>query len=169
MSFVQPDGRNTLSELFETINDLHVGAATIGLVCLALLLVWNRTAWLKKLPVPASVVVVSVGVGLNAVFQSFGDTWLVTASHLVQVPVATSATGLSEFIAFPNFAALSDPKVYVAGVTIAIVASLETLLNLHAVDKLVPSSGFPPPIENCSRRERAIFWPAFSEACRSPA
>jgi len=143
-SFVQPDGRNTFSELFEIVQDLHIGAAAIGLVCLALLVVWSRSATLKKFPVPGAAVVVGVGVLLNAVFQSLGDTWLVTASHLVQVPVPGSATGLTEFLSFPNFAALSDPKVYVAGVTLAIVASLESLLNLHAVDKLDPRQRISP-------------------------
>jgi carbonic anhydrase len=145
MSFVQPDGRNTLGELLETLYDLHLGAATVGLACLGLLLLWNRTQWLKRLPVPASLVVVSVGVGLNAVFQSLGETWAISESHLVQVPVPTSASGLLELISFPNTAAFADPKVYFAGVTIAVVASLETLLNLHAVDKIDPQQRFSPP------------------------
>lgn len=145
MSFVQPDGRNTLGELLETFYDLHVGAATVGLVCLGLLLLWNRTAWLKRLPVPASLVVVSVGVGMNALFQSFGETWVITESHLVQVPVPTSAFGLLELLSSPKTSAFADPKVYLAGVTIAIVASLETLLNLHAVDRLDPQQRFSPP------------------------
>ncbi|MDZ4696497.1 MAG: SulP family inorganic anion transporter [Deltaproteobacteria bacterium] len=145
MSFVQPDGRNTLGELFETLYDLHFGAATVGLVCLGLLLLWNRTKWLKQLPVPASLVVISLGVGLNAVFQFFGETWVISESHLVQVPVATSASGLLELISFPNMAAFADPRVYLAGMTIAVVASLETLLNLHAVDKIDPQQRFSPP------------------------
>lgn len=145
MSFMQPDGRNTLGELLKTIYDLHAGAATVGLACLALLVFWNRTSWLKRLPIPASLVAVSLGVGLNAVFQSLGETWHITASHLVQVPVATSASGLLKFVAFPNLAAFSDPRVYLSGVTIAIVASLETLLNLHAVDNLDPYQRISPP------------------------
>ncbi|HKK51048.1 MAG TPA: carbonic anhydrase, partial [Myxococcota bacterium] len=58
------------------------------------------------------------------------------ASHLVQVPVADGASEFVNLLIQPDFTVLSGSAVYIAGITIALVASLETLLNLEAVDAL---------------------------------
>ena len=136
MSFSQPDHENTLSEFLAMIGDLHQGAAVIGLVSIALLVIWDRTPKLKKSIVPAPLIVVLLGVGLARLFEHWGGGWLIEASHLVQVPVSSSVRDFLGFLKLPDFSQLGNPAVYTAGITIAIVASLETLLNLEAVDKL---------------------------------
>jgi carbonic anhydrase/SulP family sulfate permease len=70
---------------------------------------------------------------------------VIEASHLVQVPVADSLATFSNFLQRPDFSQWNNPAVYAAGLTIAIVASLETLLNLEAVDKLDPMQRSSPP------------------------
>ena len=77
-----------------------------------------------------------LGVGLHFLFQRLGGPWAIETSHLVQIPVAESASDLMSFLTFPDFSQWANPAIYTAAVTIAIVASLETLLNLEAVDKL---------------------------------
>lgn len=137
MSFIQPDEQTTFSEIVTVIaGDLHLGAAVVGFISIALLLLWERTKPLKKSGVPGPLVVVLVGVLLQFLLQRFGGKWVITASHLVQIPVAESAGDLLSFLRLPDFSQLAKPAVYLGGVTIAIVASLETLLNLEAVDKL---------------------------------
>ena len=66
-------------------------------------------------------------------------------THLVQVPVAESLAGVVGFLRFPDFSRIADAPILIAAVTIAIVASLETLLNLEAVDKLDPRQRYSPP------------------------
>lgn len=150
MGFQQPDHENTFSELAQLI-DFHPGAATIGLLSIALLIFWDRFKSLKKSVIPAPLVVVVLGVALNALFkhlannQQLDASWLIGASHLVQVPVAKSLQEFASFLTFPDFAHWANPLVYTAGMTIALVASLETLLNLEAVDKLDPQQRSSPP------------------------
>jgi carbonic anhydrase len=82
---------------------------------------------------------------LSLLFRGLGETWAVGTSHLVQVPVAVSAADFLSFLQLPDFAQWRNPRVYVAAVTIAAVASLETLLNLQAVDKIDPRQRNSPP------------------------
>ncbi len=144
MSFRQLDRENTFSELVEIFRDFHLGAMLIGLLCLAILVLWNKSKRLQKSPLPAPLVVVLVGVALNLLLSRVGGQWLIEPSHLVQVPVAESLAGFLGFLQFPDWSAVANSQVYMAAITIAIVASLETLLNMEAVDKLDPQKRVSP-------------------------
>jgi len=145
MAFDQPDNENTFTELFQTLNDYHPGAAAVGLLSIVLLVVWDRTKALKKSPVPAPLVVVVFGVALAELFRAAGGEWAIGSSHLVDVPVAQNFAELVGFLRLPDFTQWRNPAVYSAAVTLAAVASLETLLNLEAVDKLDPRQRTSPP------------------------
>jgi carbonic anhydrase/SulP family sulfate permease len=142
MSFVQPDHENTFSELALIAGDLHLGAAVIGLLSIAVLVLWGKLKPLKNSIIPAPLVVVLLGVGINLLFRKIGGRWLIEESHLVQVDLAA---GLFDQLKIADFSQWNNPAVYFAGATIAIVASLETLLNLEAVDKLDPQKRVSPP------------------------
>ena len=145
MSFFQPDFETTFSELLSIFGDFHFGASIIGLLSLVLLIISSTWKPLKDSAIPAPLVVVLVGVGLSLWFEQLGDPWRIGLSHLVQVPIAN---GLGEFgglLEFPDYTQWTNPAIYVAGLTIAIVASLETLLNLQAVDRLDPRQRTSPP------------------------
>lgn len=144
MGFNQPDGQNTFTELFSTFFDFQPGATLVGFVSLALLLAWDRTK-LKNSLVPAPLVVVLLGVGVNLILKATGSAWAIEASHLVQVPTPASLPELFKLLPSPDFKALGNPAVLMAAVTLAVVASLETLLNLEAVDKLDPRKRVSPP------------------------
>ncbi|MBC7854675.1 MAG: bifunctional SulP family inorganic anion transporter/carbonic anhydrase, partial [Pirellulaceae bacterium] len=146
MVFSQPDHHNTFSELGTLFSgEFQIGAAVIGLASLALLFLWDRSKTLKKSIVPAPLLVVVLGVGLQVAFQYFGGSWLIESSHLVQVPIAQSLSEFFGFLKLPDFSQWANPTIYSAGLTIAIVASLETLLNLEAVDKIDPQQRETPP------------------------
>lgn len=146
MSFTQPDKQNTFSEILTVFEgDIHFGAAVVGISSIALLVFWNRIKLLKNSVVPGPLIVVLLGVMLHILFQRLGGHWAIEASHLVQIPVAESASDLLSFLKSPDFSQWANPAIYVAAVTIAIVASLETLLNLEAVDKLDPENRNSPP------------------------
>jgi len=144
-SFFQPDQRNTFSELVATWFDIQPGAMLIGMLSVVLLLAWERIQFLKKSPIPAPLVVVMLGVAASFALRKFGASWTIEPSHLVQVPVSQSPAEFLGFLRFPDFSAWSNPAVYGTAVTIAIVASLETLLNIDAVDKIDPEQRSTPP------------------------
>ncbi|WP_339727410.1 SulP family inorganic anion transporter [uncultured Gimesia sp.] len=146
MSFTQPDKQNTFSEIMTLFEgDIHFGAAAVGVMSIVLLLAWGRVKLLKNSVIPGPLVVVLLGVSLHLLFQRLGGPLAIEASHMVQIPVAESANDLLTFLKFPDFSQWANPAIYLAGVTIAIVASLETLLNLEAVDKLDPENRNSPP------------------------
>jgi carbonic anhydrase len=146
MSFWQPDRENTFTELVQVIEGLglHLGAAVIGVAALALLIAWDRVKWLKNTGVPSPLAAVLLGVGLVVLFARLGDPWSVEANHLVAVERANTAAEFFAFFRQPDFTQWANPKVYLAAFTIAAVASLETLLNLEAVDKLDPRRRVSP-------------------------
>lgn len=146
MAFIQYDEENTFSELITVLlGDIHVGAAVVGLLSMMLLLLWERSTRLKKSPIPAPLFVVLFGVIIHHIFLRVGGQWAIEASHLVQIPVSDSATELWNSLPRPDFSQWNNPAVYMGGVTIALVASLETLLNLEAVDKLDKKQRHSPP------------------------
>jgi len=145
MSFVQPDHENTFTELMRIADDIHPGATAIGMLSIAVLVGWGKIKPLKNSIVPAPLVVVLMGVAINLFFKTLGGRWLIEESHLVEVPIAETATEFLGFLTMPDFYQWNNPAVYLGGVTIAIVASLETLLNLEAVDKLDPQKRVSPP------------------------
>ena len=142
MAFQQPDHLNTFTEIGGLISALHVGAATIGILSIAILIVWDLWKPLKRTGVPGPLIVVAVGIGLNLIFREMGEGWLIQASHLVQVP--PQMNGLVEYLQWPDFAQWSNPAIYTAGLTIALVTSLETLLNLEAADRIDPQQSTSP-------------------------
>ncbi len=145
MSFAQPDDHNTFSELLSLITgDIHLGATIVGVGSLLLLLFWNRISVLKKSILPAPLVVVLFGVLLHGLLAHLSDTWAIGKTHLVQIPFADPNDAGFGFLRFPDWSQLVNPAIYIGGITIAVVASLETLLNLEAVDKIDPQRRTSP-------------------------
>src|SRR5690606_31613309 len=111
--------------------------------------VWDKVSWIKKSGIPGPLVAVTYGVLGTLWFTSYRPDWAITGSHLVNVPVADSLGAFLGFFKIPDWelvrSLIGDPALYRAAVTIAIVASLETLLNLEAVDKIDPKQRVSPP------------------------
>lgn len=145
MSFEQPDHENTFTELIATLSDILPGAALIGIASVLFLLAWDKVKALKKLPVPSALIVVLLGVVINLMLRKMGHAWEVKASHLVQVPAAKDFQAFLGFLQFPGVEHFSNPLVFKAAITVALVATLETLLNLEAVDKIDPDQRQSPP------------------------
>ena len=146
MAFDQPDHENTFSELTKLFyGEVHQGAIVVGAISLILLFVWDRFPKLKKGFLPAPLVVVFLGIAIKALFDGVGGNWQILSSHLVQVPVAKDWSELTSFFQFPDWNQIARPAVWIAGGTVCVVATLETLLNLEAVDKLDPQQRNSPP------------------------
>ena len=136
MSFFQPDRQNTFSELFEILGDLHPGSIVVGLASLAIIYLWGRITFLKRTSVPAPLVVVLFGVVCSLCFDRIGGTWIIGATHKVNVPVSETIRGFFSLLQNPDFSQIMNPAVSSAAFAIALVGSLQTLLTLEAVDRL---------------------------------
>ncbi|MCA9063068.1 MAG: bifunctional SulP family inorganic anion transporter/carbonic anhydrase, partial [Planctomycetaceae bacterium] len=136
-SFHQPDNENTFSEIGRLFaGEVHNGAIVVGLISIGLLVLWERWPLLQKSVIPGPLVVVLLGVSLNAVFLTMAPQLAIQRTHLVELPVVESMTDLLGFLTFPDFSAWNQSAVWMGAITIAAVASIETLLNLEAVDRL---------------------------------
>ena len=146
LSFTQPDGHNTLSELYHMFEAISPGAALITIISMAILILWERP-FIKKIKlfniVQGPLVVVAIGIFLNLVFQSI-PSLLLKNDMVVAIPVPESISGFFGQFTTPDFSQILNPTVWIIGATIAIVASLETLLCLEATDKLDPQKRVTP-------------------------
>jgi len=146
MAFLQPDRRTTLTELVSLFEgDVHVGAATVGLLTLVSIIglqYWNRS---KKLQLPAMLIGVIAGLLSSFVINRLGPSWLIDGKHLISLPVWEGESARGSMLRFPDWAQLSNPMVYFAAGTIAVLSSLETLLNLSATDRIDQSDRPSPP------------------------
>ncbi|SHM45577.1 SulP family inorganic anion transporter [Chitinophaga sp. CF418] len=142
-AFIQLDGDNSITALLSTLNHIHLGATLITLVSILIILYWNKIPKLGLIPAP--LVAVLVGVGMNALFTATGSVLAVAPNHLVSLPVAKDFGSFIGQFSLPDFSAITNKDVWIVGATIAIVASIETLLNLEATDKLDPLKRYSSP------------------------
>lgn len=149
-AFLQVDGENTLSELLKAINALisgnvSIGATTIAIIAMAILILWsnvlsNKGKFFQLVQGP----LVAVAIGILFYVLTKESIFNITGDHLVSVPVPENFDGFLGQFSFPNFAAITRADVWVTGFTIALVASLETLLCVEATDKLDPHKNVTP-------------------------
>jgi len=125
----------------------HAGALTISFISLLIMIIWDIPA-MKKIKafkwVPGALVAVVVGTALNGYFISYKPEWALGTDMLVRLPVAASASDFIGQFTLPDFSALTNYNVYVLAFTLAIIASLETLLCIEAADKLDPYKRITP-------------------------
>lgn len=132
--FVNGFNPNYFTELFSAI---HPGAVIVTLVSVAILIAWDKVPALKKIKlVPGALVAVAAGILLNYIFKITGSSLAIGSDHLVSLPVPQSVDDFKNMIVFPDFQGFLNPKVWIVGATIAIVASIETLLCIEASDRL---------------------------------
>jgi MFS superfamily sulfate permease-like transporter len=136
-SFFQTDGQNSFTELFHVLNHVQLGSIVIALVSLAILILWNKFEVLKKIKlVPPALVAVIVSILLNEFFIQSGSSLAIAKNHLVSLPVPTTFEEFKNIIVTPDFGAITNTKVWIVAVTIAVVASIETLLCIEAADRM---------------------------------
>jgi MFS superfamily sulfate permease-like transporter len=149
MSFLEAGDTNTLLEIFSAAAQFLWGPVVISLLSLVILIGWDKVAvggsrFFKI--VPSALVVVVLGIICNQIFQVFAPgLYISDPEHLVTLPVAQSLPDLLNQFTFPDFSRLSDPSLWTVGLTLAIVASIETLLSLEAADRIDPYSRISSP------------------------
>ena len=126
----------TLSPLLALSNHINTGAMLITSISLAILIYFDVTKNKLLKEIPAPIIVVIMGVLLNEIFIWTSLPIVQDSPQLVNIP---KTTGLYEFfgqLQYPNWSSWTNPKVYLYALIISIVASLETLLNLKAGERL---------------------------------
>ncbi len=136
-SFFQPDGQNTFTEIFNIFDHIQLGSIVIAVISLAILILWNKVDVLKKIKlIPPALVAVIVSILLNEFFIQSGSNLAIVKEHLVRLPVPTTLEEFKNIIVTPDFTAISNSKVWIVAITIAVVASIETLLCIEASDRM---------------------------------
>jgi MFS superfamily sulfate permease-like transporter len=143
-SFAQNDNENTFTEILQSLAHFSNGALTISIISLTVLLLWShpKLSKVKALNyLPGPLVAVAVGVILNLLFVKIGSGFALTPEHLVDLPdLSSGVTSLS----FPDWNFIFNPTIYRVAATLALVASIETLLSIGAADKMDPYKRITP-------------------------
>ncbi len=141
LAFKQPDGETTLSALVNMMDYISPGAVIVSVISLAILISWEMYFTHKHKffrLVQGPLVAVVAGIIYQLVSARFFPELSIRTDHLVNVPVAESLTGFFSQFTFPAFSHITNAEVWVVAITLAVVASLETLLCVEATDKLDP-------------------------------
>lgn len=146
-AFFETTGFDLYSSLTNMVTSIDPGVVLITAISLAILLVWDKVLAKKhkifKL-VPGPLVAVLVGIVYQLIFSGSGSSLEITGNNLVSVPVPENMTDFLSQFTFPDFTQMGNTQVYIVAITIAIVASLETLLSVEATDKLDPHKRVTP-------------------------
>jgi len=145
MDFAQPDGENTFSELSNMLEFITPGAIVLAIASLLILIIWEQK-FMKNIKafqiIQGPLVVVVLGIICGNLFV--GSSLEIANTHMVNIPVAEDLAGFAGQFTLPDFTAITNPQVWIVGITMAIVASLETLLCVEATDKLDPQKRTTP-------------------------
>jgi MFS superfamily sulfate permease-like transporter len=140
LDFERSGGRNTLSDLYEMVDNISPGPVIAGGLSIMILLI-AETAYFKKSKVfsflPAPLLVVVAGAIIN-VLLSANPAVSIASAHVVQLPLIESLQDLFSTMVRPDFSAINTGKFWTVALALAVVASLESLLSLEATDKLDP-------------------------------
>ncbi|WP_027137906.1 SulP family inorganic anion transporter [Gaetbulibacter saemankumensis] len=145
-AFLQLDGENTFSEIFKTFKYIAPGSTIVGILGLGIILLWDKVLSKKGKffqIIQGPLVAVALGI-IYFIITENHDVLSISSNHLVSVPIPEDLTSFFGQFSFPNFAVITNPDVWVVGFTVALVASLETLLCVEATDKIDPHKNVTP-------------------------
>lgn len=146
-SFLQPDSANTFTEIIRALDAFSWGACIIGCISVTILFLYETRA-IKQQQIfqliPGPLVVVIAGIGVNQYFLHAVPQWTLFGDHLVKLDVYDRPTSFFAALPSPSFEAIVRPDVWITALTLAIVASIETLLSIEAVDKIDPEKRITP-------------------------
>ena len=135
-----PYGNEDWHELLIPLQKIEAGVVVIALTSILIMVLWDKSPLKKKLPfIPSALVAVLAAVLINQLWIGMGSKLqILEAPHLVSLPVASSPGEFFGFFTTPNWKGFTNGTVIMYGFIIAIIASLETLLSIEAIDNLDP-------------------------------
>lgn len=137
---INKEGKHVMFKtLIDAVNYMNPGAVIVVLASLTVLIAFEKIEFLKNIKaIPSALVAVVTGVVINEVFRMTGSALLISSDHLVSLPVPESMSAFLSQFSLPDFSQITNKEVWVVALTIAAVASIETLLCIEASDKLDP-------------------------------
>lgn len=126
-----------LAEMANNFEQIHLGALIVAIISLVIMLIWDKHPHLKEYKLlPSALIAVIFSILLNQLFIGLDCELAISDNQLVQLPVLQNPAHFEHFLRFPQFEGLLDSRVWLIGITIAVVASIETLLSIEAADRL---------------------------------
>ncbi|MDD1621700.1 MAG: SulP family inorganic anion transporter [Methylococcaceae bacterium] len=146
-SYMHESAKSSFFGLRDALEGVSPGATLVSGAALLILIVWE-TGFIKRFRllemIPGPLLAVVWGVAYNSWALTHAPEWAIEPQHLVSLPELGSASSFLAQLCWPDFSYFNNPKVYSVAVTLAIIASLETLLSIEAVDKLDPHKRIAP-------------------------
>ncbi len=146
-AFIQPDGETTFSAIFRAAENFDASATLVSIVALGILILWDQVlvhrARIFQL-IQGPLVAVCFGMAFQFLTVRYAPGWALASDHLVQIPVLDGFSEIAGVIVSPDWSYVGNPQIWVTALTLAIVASLETLLCVEATDKLDPDKRVTP-------------------------
>ena len=140
-SFSQTDHFSSFSELLNAVQWVSPTAIVITLLSLAVLIFWELPFMKAQRYISSYqgvLIAVIVGIISNQMLLQFAPELALGEKHLVSLPIFDSFSSLLAQFHHPNFTLLNNNAVYFTALTLALVASLESLICLEAMDKQDP-------------------------------
>ncbi|MEN9596974.1 MAG: hypothetical protein RL236_1408 [Pseudomonadota bacterium] len=148
LEFFQSDNYSSFSELSHMMEFISPTAIFIAFISLAILILWEQPK-LKSSNffqvLHGALITIVVGVWINEFFQIFNPDLALKESHLVNLPVSTNIGDLLQQMHSPDFSQFLNPEIYISALFLALLASVETLLSVEAVDRLDIYKRVTPP------------------------
>lgn len=147
VGFFLPQG-SPFADVLSAVLAPHPGAVLIAVVAIGLMIFWEkrqpRMGGLLRL-VPGPLLAVVIGTALNEAFRASGSALaVIEPEHLVQLPAIRTPQEILGHLSYPDFSRILDPQLWIIAATLAVVASIETLLNIEAADRLDPYHRITP-------------------------
>lgn len=138
-SFFFDGNKNTITFLLESFKNVSLGALIISIVSLLILIFWEKITFFKKLNlIPGALIAVIVGILINEIFYYLNSDLYISKEHLVSLPSLQSIADLKQYVVLPKFDinSIFNVKLLVTAISIAVIASIETLLCVEAADRM---------------------------------
>lgn len=147
LSFLEESGKAELSIIDQALNSISPGAIILSATCILILLLWE-TRWIKSRKilslVPVPLIVVVYGIIFNILMTKYAVNYSIFPEQRVNLPAFESFDHLWSEIIFPDFSMITNPQIFITALTLALIASLESLLSLEAADKIDPLKRVAP-------------------------
>lgn len=146
LGYVSQKGEGTFEQIFNSFSNIGLGSTIIAVISLGILILWSNVLTKKAKIfqlIQGPLVAVIVGIVFYSMFGASEDLAIAEKS-LVSVPIPSDVSSFFGQFTFPNFSVIFQSDVWIVAFTIALVASLETLLCVEATDKLDPMKRVTP-------------------------
>jgi len=122
------------------------GASIVSAISILILIIWETESFKKSSLTKIAqgpLIAVIMGIILHHLFSD-NPLLKISPQDMVNIPITDSVFSFFNLFTFPDFSGLLSPQVYTTAIVLAIIASLETVLSLEAIDKQDPQKRVSP-------------------------